>query len=103
MREVLGRIARGLRRVPDGETGDRGNWIFFQFVKFKETEGLEVRQRGAGAASSRPKIGIRPGVETVDWPDLGYARAYRESYEVFRRLDVEGLVAPGVQIGRAHV
>ena len=30
MREIAARVPSGLRRIPDGETGDRGNWIFFQ-------------------------------------------------------------------------
>jgi hypothetical protein len=29
MREIAARVPSGLRRMPDGETGDRGNWIFF--------------------------------------------------------------------------
>jgi hypothetical protein len=31
------------------------------------------------------------------WPDLGYAQAYEASCEVFRRLDEEGIVPPGVR------
>ena len=34
MREIAARVPSGLRRIPDGETGDRGNWIFFQLQKF---------------------------------------------------------------------
>ena len=34
MREIASRVPSGLRRIPDGETGDRGNWIFFQLQKF---------------------------------------------------------------------
>ena len=30
-------------------------------------------------------------------PDLGYARAATESYEVFRRLRAEGVIAPGTR------
>jgi hypothetical protein len=30
MREIVSRVPSGLQRVPDGETGDRGNWILFQ-------------------------------------------------------------------------
>jgi hypothetical protein len=98
MREVSARIPRGLRRIPDGETGDRGAWILFQFRRFQEADGLELRRPAAGAASRRPRIGVRHGAETVAWPDLGYARAYRESYEVFRRLDIEGVVPRGVRL-----
>jgi hypothetical protein len=37
MREIAARVPSGLRRVPDGETGDRGNWIFFQMQKFLQS------------------------------------------------------------------
>ena len=36
MREIASRVPAGLRRVPDGETGDRSNWIFFQMQKFMQ-------------------------------------------------------------------
>ena len=44
MREVAARIPRGLRRVPDGETGDRQQWILFQFLKFQQMDALELEQ-----------------------------------------------------------
>jgi hypothetical protein len=98
MRQVLRRIPQGLRRVPDGEPGHRGGWIFFQFLKFQQTEGLELRRPDRQVAvRARPKIGLRHAVESVEWPDLGYAKAYEASYEVFRRLDEEGIVPPGVR------
>lgn len=98
MRQVLGRIPRGLRRVPDGETGRRGGWIFFQFLKFQQTAGLELRRPDRRAAArTRPKIVLRDAVESVEWPDLGYAEAYEASYEIFRGLDEEGIVPPGVR------
>ena len=34
MREIVARVPSSVRRIPDGETGDRGNWIFFQMQKF---------------------------------------------------------------------
>src|SRR5215470_4249607 len=37
MREIAARVPSGVRRVPDGETGDRGNWIFFQMQKFLQS------------------------------------------------------------------
>lgn len=30
MREISSRIPHGVRRMTEGETGDRGNWVFFQ-------------------------------------------------------------------------
>ena len=34
MREIRARIPTGVRRMTDGETGDRGYWIHFQINKF---------------------------------------------------------------------
>ena len=46
MREIVTRVPSGLRRIPDGETGDRGNWIYFQLQKFLPLPWL-VRARPA--------------------------------------------------------
>ena len=37
MREIVARVPSGLRRIPDGENGDRGNWIFFQMQRFLQS------------------------------------------------------------------
>ena len=34
MREISSRIPIGVHRMTDGETGERGYWILFQFQKF---------------------------------------------------------------------
>jgi hypothetical protein len=34
VREIVARVPSSVLRIPDGETGDRGNWIFFQMQKF---------------------------------------------------------------------
>jgi hypothetical protein len=34
VREIVARVPARVRRIPDGETRDRGNWIFFQMQKF---------------------------------------------------------------------
>src|SRR6185437_16123371 len=47
MREIAARVPSGLRRIPDGETGDRGNWIFFQLQKFLQLPWL-VTARAMG-------------------------------------------------------
>ena len=44
MREIASRVPSGLRRVPDGETGDRNNWIFFQMQKFMQSPNLVPAQ-----------------------------------------------------------
>ena len=37
MRELSSRVPAGIRRMTDGETGERGYWIIFQIAKFAAT------------------------------------------------------------------
>lgn len=100
MREVLGRIPHGLRRVPDGEPGERQMWILFQFQKFQEMDALELESAEADETTyTTPKLRLRGGADAarIAWPDLGYAGVYQESYATFRRLEQEGVVPPGVR------
>lgn len=46
MREIATRVPAGVRRIPDGETGDRKGWIFFQLQKFLQTPGFERDEPG---------------------------------------------------------
>lgn len=102
MREIAARVPSGLRRIPDGETGDRGNWIFFQMQKFLRSP-LLVPARPADAAEDdyaraaqlRLADGVDPGQMT--WPDLGYADAYLASYPTFAALRRDGVIPAGVR------
>ena len=86
MREIVARVPSGLRRIPDGETGDRGNWIYFQMQKFLQSPSL-VPARPLDAADGdyeqMPQLRLADGVHPAEmkWPDLGYAEAYLGSYE----------------------
>ena len=102
MREIAARVPSGLRRIPDGETGDRGNWIFFQFQKFMQLPWLvpaRLLDVPDGDYEELPRLRLADGVDpaTVTWPDLGYADAYLESYPVFTRLREEGVIAGGAR------
>ncbi len=102
MREIAARVPSGLRRIPDGETGDRGNWIFFQLQKFMQLPWL-VPARPLDAAEGDyeelPQLRLADGVDPaeVSWPDLGYADAYLGSYAIFARLREEGVIPAGVR------
>lgn len=102
MREIAARVPSGVRRIPDGETGDRQQWIAFQLQRFWKTPGLE--QAGAQDAPAEgyeqmPKVRLAAGVDADDlaWPDLGYAAAYRESFATYRRLREEGVLSSVVR------
>jgi len=102
MREIASRVPSGLRRIPDGETGDRGNWIMFQLQKFLQLPWLVPAQpldAAEGEYEQLPQLRLADGADPaqVAWPDLGYAGAYLESYETFAALRAQGVIAAGVR------
>ena len=101
-REISARVPYGVRRIPDGETGDRANWIFFQLQKFWQTPGLEQaapQDLDAPGYKEMPKVRLAAGLtpDAVTWLNLGYADAYLASYQTYRRLQGEGVIPAGVR------
>jgi hypothetical protein len=105
MREISSRIPSGVRRMTDGETGERNYWIHFQIQKFLAMPELESISTGQAyetddaSAPAMPQLRLAEGVapEDVNWPDLGYADAYAESFATFRALQDEGTIPSGVR------
>jgi len=101
MREISSRVPQGVRRMTDGEPGDRNYWINFQTRKFEampEFETVSVGQayETAPDAPPMPQMRLTEGAsaEMINWPNLGYADAYTESFATFDRLQNEGTI-PG--------
>jgi hypothetical protein len=104
MREISARIPRGVRRMTDGETGERGYWIQFQVQRFASIPELEqVSSRIAyETEDSAPemlqfKLADGASADEVQWGDLGYAKAYGQSFEQFASLQQEGTIGPDVR------
>jgi hypothetical protein len=104
MREIASRVPSGLRRLPDGETGDRGHWIFFQLQKFLQLPWLVPARspdsaEGGYCYKQMPRLRLADGVDPVEvgWPDLGYADAYLASYRTFVALREQGVIPPGIR------
>ena len=106
MREISSRIPRGVRRMTDGETGERGYWIMFQIQKFMAMPEFEAASAPEEAydvsdteAPAMPHLRLAEGVSAkdVNWPDLGYARAYGESFELFGALQDAGTIPADVR------
>ena len=101
MREITSRVPSGLRRIPDGETGDRGTWILFQLQKFMQLPWLVPDRPLAADGEYEQLPRLRSADEAdpaqVTWPDIGYADAYLESYRVFARLRADGVIPAGVR------
>jgi hypothetical protein len=104
MREISSRIPVGVRRMTDGETGERGYWILFQIQKFRRMPEFESVTVGRAYATSAdapqmPQLRLAEGVsaDRIEWPDLGYADAYAGSFEIFDRLQRVGTIPAGVR------
>src|SRR5829696_967262 len=104
MREISARIPTGVRRMTDGETGERNYWILFQIQKFLEMPEFEAVSSGQAYETSldapqMPQLRLAEGAsaDTISWPDLGYAAEYARSFEIFDRLQQDGTIPADVR------
>jgi hypothetical protein len=104
MREISSRIPAGVRRMTDGETGERGYWIMFQIQKFLQMPQFESVSVGQSYeteadAPQAPQLRLAAGAtaDRIEWPNLGYADAYAASFEIFDRLQSEGTIPADVR------
>lgn len=100
--ETVGATLDGLvRRMPDGETGERRDWVSWQAAAFARIPFVEPAETFQG----RPQFRVRPGFPTaaVRFGALGYAAAAIESYAVFREMMAAGAIPAGcrLQVGIA--
>ena len=80
-----------IKRIPDGETGERGDWITWLEPVFAASPALEksgeffrVHATGTGRERYKLKPGRKP--EDVHFDNLLYADIAQRSYAVFKRL-----------------
>jgi hypothetical protein len=89
-----------LRRIPDGETGVRTNWIGWQRDVMKRTSALEpVPVDPSKTYGMRSAFQVRDGVlpEDVRFDNLGYADAAAASYAVFSDMKQHGAIPADVR------
>ena len=104
--EVFAAVSAALgdrvKRLPDGETGPRGDWItwlepaFAQNPAFvKSGEFFRVHASGTG----RERYALKPGLSAQDvrFDNLYYADIAKQSYAVFKRLKAAGTIAADVK------
>ena len=96
-RAVAPALGTRLRRIPDGETGPRSDWIVWQLPVFTTQRQLEVVPPGADSWRPLPRVRLAEGAhpESVAFGALGYADAALSSYRVFARLKRDGVVPVG--------
>ena len=81
-RLVGGRLQSGVTRVPDGEPGDRANWVLTQADHFLNNPTLDVDDNRAK---------VRPGT-AVSFGALDYHSIAAESYAEFRKAREDGVL-----------
>src|SRR5215218_10016895 len=96
-RSVAGAIGDRLRRLPDGETGARSDWIVWQYPLFSSRPQFEMGPPGESSYRALPQLRLRSGVDTsgLAFEELGYASAAIASYDTFARLKREGAIPAG--------
>jgi hypothetical protein len=104
--EVFRTLARELgphlSRMPDGETGERSRWVYFQGQMLRAHPDMEVDptvplfpfvQWDGKVVREIPQVRFKPGVD----PDkvtfeTGYDKAAAVSYDAFKRLRDSGVI-----------
>src|SRR5262245_2256635 len=87
-----------LRRIPDGETGERLDWVTWLEPLFADHPAFEpsgAKFKVHAGAEGRTRYRLRPGktVADVTFDNLFYADVAQRSYDVFAALKRQGKVA----------
>ncbi|TAL04407.1 MAG: hypothetical protein EPO08_01385 [Rhodospirillaceae bacterium] len=92
-------LGQRVKALPDGETGERSNWINWQKSVMDRAPMLERRQHVDGYGAVQVDLyAEREGYSGEQaFPPLGYADAAVHSYRAFQNLMKEGRVAPGTR------
>ena len=98
--EHLGDLAS---RYPDGETGERINWVRWQRHVFDDNPDLELigakKLAGFNDTLDRPFYRLRTGVDVTRFrfKPLGYGERAIQSFDEFRRLKLAGVIPRAVK------
>ena len=101
--EVFRTVAEALgdrvRRIPDGETGARSDWIVWQYPLFSSRPQFEIGPPGVSSYRALPQLRLRTGEDAsgMAFEELGYASAAMDSYRTFARLKRDGAIPPHVR------
>ena len=96
--ELVGtKLGALVKRIPDGETGSRKDWVVWQADVMKKAKGLEP-------GSTRPLQGgylfqlynVKPGA-TIEFGPLGYAATAISSYQDFKKARAAGKISAGTR------
>jgi len=115
---LAGALGPALKRIPDGETGERLSWVGWLGSVFAAVPQLELTDEtwGVHATASRHRLyRLKPGAKVSDirFDKLPYGDFALQSYAVFKRLRDAGKIpagtkfqvdfAPAASAARSHV
>ncbi|MEU1954805.1 hypothetical protein ACWDO0_28580 [Nocardia rhamnosiphila] len=97
--QVATRLGGHITRVPDGETGERDNFVVWQLPRLQAHPGLVTVPPPSPEYGPSERVQPAPGIDaaTIDFGTLGYAQAARASWRVFEQLRAQGVLRPGVR------
>jgi hypothetical protein len=92
-------LGRRLRRVPDGEPGGRRLWISWQYPLLRSLPFLKADTSRPNQTSGFLPLELVEGVDptAIRFPELGYAREARASYQDFLAARQQGYLATGTR------
>ena len=101
-RTVSAAFGSKLKRVPDGETGERSDWITWLRPVFSENPAFELSDEIFRLHETAPPVRrykLRPGysIQDVKINNLFYADIAANSYRTFRKLKDAGEIPPGTR------
>ena len=98
-RTAAAHLEAGLKRLPDGEVGERDSWIKWQHARIGRSPQFRLAEIVPVYVPAPPYElvdGATPA-EAIELPDLGYAGAAIDSFETFRELAEEGVIPRGTR------
>jgi len=99
---VSAALGERLKRIPDGETGERSDWITWLEPVFADNPALEksdelFRVHATGTARIRYRLKAGKTVDDVAFPNLFYADIAKGSYAEFATLKAQGVIPKHVR------
>jgi SAM-dependent methyltransferase len=95
-RKVVASLGDRVRRIPDGETGPRADWIVWQYPVLSARPEFEIGPPVLDFYRPLPRLKLREGADAggLSFGPLGYAAAALASYRDFARLKRDRVI-PG--------
>jgi ubiquinone/menaquinone biosynthesis C-methylase UbiE len=92
-----GDLGDRLRRIPDGETGPRADWIVWQYPVLSSRSQFEVAPPTPRSYRALPRLRLRGGEDDAElaFEQLGYAEAALSSFRAFSLLKRDGDIPRG--------